>query len=110
MSSQKIKLRYKDRDILFKKEYTQLKIRVTLNWLEVFMLLITSFFIVLKISLSFNFGTILPSTGIAILSSLVIIFTFSYFRNYHLKITRFDKEDIYKKISNDLIEGAKNNE
>ena len=107
MSSQKIKLRYKDRDILFKKEYTQLKIRVVLNWLEVFVLLMVSFFILLKISLSLNIGALLPNLGISILSSLAIVFSFSYFRNYHLKITRFDKEDIYKKISNDLIEGSK---
>ena len=109
MESQKIKLRYKDRELLFKKEYSQLKIKVALNWFEILTLIIISFFITFKLCLSINLGTIPVTTIISIIIALLSALLFSSFRKYQLKITRFDKEDIYKKVSNDLIDKTRKN-
>ncbi len=107
METSKIKLRYRDRDLMFKKEYSQLKIKVALNWFEIFALIIVAFFISLKVCAWLNIGNLPVNTVIASITSIGITFLFSCFRKYQLKITRFDKEHIYKKISNDLIEESK---
>lgn len=107
MDAARIKLRYKDRDTLFKKEYSELKIKVALNWFEIFVLMAISFFVSLKIASSLKWGNMVPPVIISIISALIITFLFSYFRKYQLNITRFDKEDIYKKISDDLIDKKK---
>ena len=104
----KIKLRYRDRDALFKKEYTELKIKVALNWFEIFALIVVSFFLSYKLV---NYITTFDSMAIPIIISLIataiITYLFCCFRKYQLNITRFDKEHIYKKISNDLIDKTK---
>ncbi len=110
MAASKIKLRSRDRDILFKKEYAQLKIKVALNWFEIFALLIVSFLATLKTSTHLKIGSISLSVLISLIVAIGIAFVFSMFRKYQLKITRFDKEHIYKKISNDLIDKTKKEE
>ena len=108
MESSKIRLRYRDRDVLFKKEYSELKIKVALNWFEIIALLMVTFSISIKVSVSFfKIETIIVSVVISLFIALAIAFLFSCFRKYQLRITRFDKEHIYKKISKDLIDETK---
>jgi len=107
MESPKIKLRYRDRDTLFKKEFSELKIKVALNWFEIVALITLSFIISLKVVHSINYFSLTLNVIISILSSSIVTYIFCCFRNYQLKITRFDKEHIYKKISKDLIDKSK---
>ena len=107
MESSKIRLRYRDRDILFKKEYSELKIKVVLNWFEITALLAVTFFISLKLTSYLKLESILIPVIISFASALVITYLFCCFRKYQLKITRFDKEHIYKKISDELIDKTK---
>ncbi|PCJ25028.1 MAG: hypothetical protein COA97_08610 [Flavobacteriales bacterium] len=107
MEVSKVKLRYRDRDTMFKKEYSELKIKVALNWFEIFALITVSSLLSFKMISYMNLGNIfipiITSLGVA----LITTYLFCRFRNYQLNITRFDKEDIYKKISNDLIDKVK---
>jgi hypothetical protein len=107
MESSKIKLRTRDRDTLFKKEFSELKIKIALNWFEIVALLAISFFIFLKIISYFQIVNILFTIIIAVIASLIVTYIFCCVRKYKLNITRFDKEDIYKKISADLIDKKK---
>jgi hypothetical protein len=108
MGTTKVKLRYRDRDTLFKKEHTELKIKVALNWFELAVLVIVnSFLSYIGINHFFQFENIFIPVGIAVVISVGISYLFCCFRNYQLKITRFDKEHIYKKISNELIDKTK---
>ncbi len=107
MEASKIKLRYRDRDTLFKKEYTELKIKVALNWFEIVALITVSFFISFKLLLYVKWQSNFIPVLISIAIALGITYLFCCFRKYQLKITRFDKEHIYKKISNDLIDKSK---
>lgn len=103
----KIKLKTKDRDIFFKKEFSKLRIKVALNWFELIALFLVTFFGVLKGLLILKICFLTLSIIAAIIVASLIVLLFSYFRDYQLKITRFDKEHIYKKISADLIEKSK---
>jgi hypothetical protein len=107
MRASKIKLGYKQRDKLFQKKFSELKTKVLLNWFEIFILLTVSFFITLKIILMFRTGSMLIQIGLSILSSLIVTLLFCSFRGYQLKITRFDKEHIYIKISSELMDASK---
>lgn len=107
MESSKIKLRYRDRNLLFKKEYSELKIKVALNWFEIITLIVVVFLVSLKLSFYLNLESLVGSIIISFISTIIITSLFCYFRKYQLKITRFDKEHIYKKISNELIEKSK---
>ena len=102
-----IKLRTRDRDIFFKKEFSKLKIKVALNWFEIIALFLVTFFGALKASFILGLNTIIISVIISLIVAILITFLFSCFRKYQLKITRFDKEHIYKKISADLIDKTK---
>jgi len=103
----RIKLKTKDRDALFNKEFSKLKIKVALNWFEIIALFLVAFLSVLKLSFISGFNHIALSLTIAIVVAILITFFFSCFRKYQLKITRFDKEHIYKEITADLIEQSK---
>ena len=108
MEPSKIRLKYRDRDTLFKKEYSELKIKVALNWFELIALLLVGFFLSIKVSISYlKIESIFITVVISLIIALGIVFLFSCFRKYQLKITRFDKEHIYKKISKDLIDESK---
>ncbi|MDG1476084.1 MAG: hypothetical protein P8Q14_02970 [Vicingaceae bacterium] len=107
LEESKIKLKTKDRDVFFKKEFSKLKIKVALNWFELVALFLVTFFGVIKVTFILKMSSITLSVIIAIILSVSVVLLFSYFRNYQLKITRFDKEHIYKKISADLIEKSK---
>ena len=107
MDSSKIKLRYRDRDLHFKKEYSHLKIKVALNWIVFLSLTLFSFFITFKTLISYNTGSLEINLSFAILIAFVISAMFYRYRKHHLKITRFDKEDIYKNICSDLIDQRK---
>jgi hypothetical protein len=110
MEIPKIKLRYKDRDILFNKEFSELKIKVALNWFEIIVLILLSLIVSFK---SLQFLEV-ESISIIIISSLsfsaLVTYFFCLFRKYQLKITRFDQEHIYQKISNELIDKSKKEE
>ncbi len=108
MKNSKIKLGYRERDKLFKKEFTELKIKVALNWFEIFSLLAVSFFISLKLHSFILRGSQLHPILFSFITCIIITGIFCFFRKYKLKITRFDKEDIYKKISIDLFDESRN--
>lgn len=95
-------LGYRERDKLFKKYYVELKIKVALNWFELIALLVVSFFGSFKLlkvmGMHNNVSCIL--SGLVIAS--IITGLFSYIRKYRLSINRFDKERIYKRVSNEL--------
>ena len=110
MEATKIKLRYRDRDTLFKKEFSELRIKVALNWFEIIALITLSFIGSFKALHLIKFGGITINVIISVVISLIVATLFSRFRKYQLKITRFDKEHIYKKISADLIDKSKNEE
>ena len=110
MAASKIKLSYSERDKLFKKEYSELKNRVALNWFEIFALLVVSFFIALKTLTYFSIDSIAILTMISLIIAGGVCFLFCCFRKYQLKITRFDKEHIYKKISQELMDESKKND
>ena len=103
----KIKLRTRDRDTFFKKEFSKLKIKVALNWFELVALFLVTFLGTLKACFVLGLSYITLSIFIAIILATSIALLFSLFRKYQLKITRFDKEHIYKKISETLIDKSK---
>lgn len=107
METPKIKLRYSDRDTLFKKEYSELKIKVALNWFEIIALITVSIIGLFKIIQISEIKSIPVIIVLSLLGSTLITLLFCSFRKYQLKISRFDKEHIYKKISNDLIDKSK---
>lgn len=107
LDESKIKLRTRDRDTFFKKEFSKLRIKVALNWFEIIALFLVAFLSILKLSFIVGIGDIALSIIIALVVAILITFLFSCFRKYQLKITRFDKEHIYKKISEDLIDKSK---
>lgn len=107
LESSKIKLKTKDRDVYFKKEFSKLKIKVALNWFELVALFLVAFFIVLKASFMLQKDYVAASLFISLLISTSVVLLFSSFRKHQLRITRFDKEHIYKKISEDLFEQSK---
>jgi len=107
MKTSKIKLGYSERDKLFQKQLSELKTKVLLNWFEIFILLAVSFFITLKIIMILRTESMVIQIGLSILSSLIVTLLFCSFRGYQLNITRFDKEYIYKKISNELMDESK---
>ena len=107
LEDSKIKLKTRDRDIFFKKEFSKLKIKVALNWFELIALFLVTFLGVIKLTFILKMSSITLSVIIAVVLATAVALLFSYFRNYQLKITRFDKEHIYKKISADLIEKTK---
>ena len=107
METSKIKLRYRDRDALFKKEFSELKIKVALNWFEIIALIAVSFLGSTKILFMLKIESITINILFSFTISLLVALLFSRFRKYQLKITRFDKEHIYKKISKDLIDKTK---
>jgi hypothetical protein len=108
METSKIKLRYRDRDTLFKKEFSELKIKVALNWFELIALITVSIIGSFKLLEFIEIKNVYTIVALSLLASALITYLFCSFRKYHLKITRFDKEHIYKKISNDLIDKSKN--
>ena len=108
MAASKIKLGYTERDKLFKKEYNELKIKVALNWFEIIALIIVTFFITLKATSLLQLDSIIIPVSISLIAAGGLTFLFCCFRKYQLKITRFDREHIYKKISKDLIESKGN--
>jgi hypothetical protein len=103
----KIKLKTKDRDAFFKKEFSRLKIKVALNWFELVALFLVTFFGTLKLCFMLSISSIALYIIVSTIAAGLVALLFSCFRKYQLKITRFDKEHIYKKISADLIEQSK---
>jgi hypothetical protein len=107
MAASKIKLGTNERDKLFKREFTELKIKVALNWFELMVLMLISFSISFKLVYSYSWEYLFIPMIIATLISILITGVFSFFRKYQLNISRFDKEDIYKNISEKLIDESK---
>ncbi|MCB0402613.1 MAG: hypothetical protein KDD41_11055 [Flavobacteriales bacterium] len=107
MTEQKPKLGYKERDKLFKKYFTELKIKVALNWFEIFALTILTFFVGYKLMPYVGVHVKVTALVIAGCSSLFLTLLFCYIRKYKLTINRFDKEHIYKRLSSELLEENK---
>lgn len=107
MVASKIKLSYRERNKLYKKYYNELKIKVTLNWFELIALLILAFFVFFKVFGYIGVNGKTTTIIMSIISSIVLTSLFSYIRRYKLTINRFDKENIYKRLSNELIEESK---
>ncbi len=107
MAASKIKLSYKDRDKLFKKYFTELKIKVALNWFELIALLLVLLFVSFKLFTYAGVSDKITVIIMALVSSIVITLIFSYIRKYKLSINRFDKENIYIRLSTELIEECK---
>jgi hypothetical protein len=101
-------MRYKDLDLLYKHEYSQLKIKVALNWFEFLSLIVVTLLIALKIFFWLKIGHLSINIALTLLISFTITYLFSHFRRYQLTITRFDKEDLYKSICRKLIHKSKN--
>ncbi len=108
METTEIKLGYDERDRLFKKEFAELKIKIVLNWFELISLFLVSLIISFEFFSEYVLKNLLLTFIISILFSVFISWIFCCFRKYRFTISRFDKEDIYKKISDDLIEQSKN--
>ena len=99
--------RYKNLDLLYNQRYTQLKIKVALNWFEIFAFIVVTFLITLKAFLWLNIRNLSIIMVSTLLISFLTAYIFASFRKYQLKITRFDKEDIYRAICKELIDKAK---
>lgn len=100
-------MRYKNLDLLYKKKYAELKIKIALNWFEILSLIVVTFLITLKTFLWLKIRDLSIIIISALIISFLIAYLFSIFRKYQLKITRFDKEDIYRDICRELINKAK---
>jgi|GEM_PF-2915449 len=109
MSNDNSQLGYRERDKLFKKYYTDLKIKVVLNWFELIALLAVSFFASFKLLQLMGLNSKVTTLFSAIIIAIIITALFSYIRKYKLSINRFDKENIYKKISTQLHQSSKTN-
>lgn len=107
MAQDKTKLGYRERDRLFKKYFTELKIKVALNWFEIFALMLLSFFICFKLMPYIGVHVKITALVIAGVSSAFLTLLFCYIRKYKLTINRFDKEHIYKRLSSELLEESK---
>ncbi len=87
------------KDELFIKEFNNLKNKVILNWFEIFMLSLVAFLISLKfltvLAWESSKTPLLFSIGI----SLIITWIFIYLKKYQLSITKFDKDNLHKQIS-----------
>lgn len=109
MNSDGTQLGYKERDKLFKKYFVELKIKVTLNWFELIALLVLSFIGSFKLVKAMGVSSRPMCMIAAFFIAIVFTLLFSYIRKYKLKIDRFDKERIYKRVSSELHENLKSN-
>ena len=75
--------------------------------LKLITVVIVTFLIILKAIISLKVGNFLISTMLALIVSAIISYLVYEFRRYKLKITRFDKEDIYQRICKNLINKKK---
>jgi hypothetical protein len=103
IDNNKAKLGYRERDILYQKEYASLRIKIALNCFELFALFtVVTVLAFLALSL-----TKLTDRVLLVISSVIISFIitliFYKIKKYQISIDRFDKEAIYKKISKDLL-------
>jgi len=97
-------LGYRERDKLYQKEYSALKIKIALNCFELFaMCVVLSIGFYLLATTLFEWTDPFPPTAISIVLGLILTGVFFKVKNYQVYISRFDKEDIYKKISKDLL-------
>jgi len=97
-----VKLNYKERDEKFKKALSLLKLKVFLNWLELFLIWAISSFIICGI-LHYMGITTYMALGISFLLSSSITYSILINRKYHLIINRFDKENLYQEINSELL-------
>jgi Na+/glutamate symporter len=109
MSNDNNQLGYRERDKLFKKHFTELKIKVALNWFELIALLAVSFFASIKLLELIGLDSKLTTVLFAATIAIIITALFCYIRKYKLSINRFDKERIYKLISKELHQSTKTN-
>ena len=107
METKKTKLGYRERDALFQKYFTEFKIKVALNWFELLALLAVSFFGSLKLVQLMGVENRVTIIISSLAISFIVTLLFSYIRKYKLRINRFDKERIYKRVSAELFEESK---
>jgi len=104
LKNKETKLSCRARDIHFKKQFNELKIKIYLNYFELLAFFSVTFFT--SYFLLTNFikpNTLLTSTSTAGITSIIVSYFFYKTRNYQLSITRRDKEYIYMKISKELL-------
>ena len=105
IQNKEIKLSTHARDILFKKKFNELKIKVYLNFFELFaffcVTLIVSYFFLFKMIETGRFIVLILISGII---SSTLTYLFYKIRGYQLLISRLDKENIYMKVSKELLE------
>ena len=106
MSQDKVQLGYRERDKLFKKYFSELRIKVALNWFELFALFVVAGFVSFKILCHFQISSRLSCIMMGFGLGVLLTIAFSFVRKYKLAINRFDKERIYKRVSSELL-GAK---
>ncbi|MDF1673925.1 MAG: hypothetical protein P1U41_10485 [Vicingaceae bacterium] len=109
MSTDNSQLGYRERDQLFKKYYIELKIKVALNWFELVALLVVSLFGSFKLVKAIGMQNRVSCFLCAVVIACIITALFGYIRKYRLSINRFDKERIYKRVSNELHQNFKDN-
>ena len=103
MNQEKVQLGYRERDKLFRKYFAELKIKVALNWFELFALLAVSGFVGFKLLSYFNVCSKVNCVLYSSVIAVVITLSFCFIRKYKLAINRFDKERIYKRVSSELL-------
>ena len=100
-------LGYKERDKLYQKEYSSLKIKIALNCFEIFAIFIfTALGLYALMNTAHNWEIFFTPIAISIVISLIITIIFFKVKNYKVSISRFDKEDLYKKVSKELFNKA----
>ena len=102
-TNNKPSLGYRERDKLYKKEYSSLKIKIVLNCFELFALFSVLAIVSYLLLTLLEWNDFLIPITISIAVSLMFTGIFYKIKKYQISITRFDKEGIYKKISKDLL-------
>ncbi len=109
MESNNIKLGQRERNQLFKKYYTEFKVKVIFNWFELFATILITFFGSFKIIKTLDIANWPMCAVYAAICCIILSSLMAYIRCYKLFINRFDKENIYKRVSTELIEKSKGN-
>lgn len=102
-AQKKATLGYRIRDLKYKKEYAALKIKIALNCFELLTLYLVLFIVFFMLTNITSWSNITTPIAISGIISFVFVFLFYKHKNYQLTINRFDKENIYKKISQELL-------
>lgn len=105
IQNKEIRLSSHARDVLFRKKFNELKVKVYLNFFELFaffcVTIILSYFFIFKMIGTGKFIIFILISGII---SSILTYLFYKVRGYQLLISKSDKEKIYMKVSKELLE------